>query len=131
MREKSFPGIDRRKFEAELPNDMWQSDVMHGPSVAVPGRGRRKCYLIAFLDDDEAASPGWLAALLKARFGANLIDVQVGSFFGFLTAELYTKRILWLYHTQLFYIFYWYWIVSVWNLFLLLCSVFYSALSSY
>ncbi len=22
--------VDRRKFEAELPNDMWQSDVMHG-----------------------------------------------------------------------------------------------------
>ncbi len=26
---------DRRKFEAELPNDMWQSDVMHGPMAAV------------------------------------------------------------------------------------------------
>ncbi|RZB31500.1 MAG: hypothetical protein SRB2_04469 [Desulfobacteraceae bacterium Eth-SRB2] len=24
---------DRRKFEAELPNDLWQSDVMHGPIV--------------------------------------------------------------------------------------------------
>ena len=22
---------DRRKFEAESPNDLWQSDVMHGP----------------------------------------------------------------------------------------------------
>ena len=25
--------VDRRRFEAELPNDIWQSDVMHGPSV--------------------------------------------------------------------------------------------------
>ena len=24
---------DRRKFEAELPNDLWQSDCMHGPAV--------------------------------------------------------------------------------------------------
>jgi hypothetical protein len=27
--------VDRRKFEAELPNDLWQSDVMHGPKVDV------------------------------------------------------------------------------------------------
>ncbi|MDD5170783.1 MAG: DDE-type integrase/transposase/recombinase, partial [Syntrophales bacterium] len=41
---------DRRKFEAELPNDLWQSDVMHGPSVNVEGR-MRKTYLIAIIDD--------------------------------------------------------------------------------
>lgn len=41
---------DRRKFEAELPNDLWQSDVMHGPAVLIGGK-RRKSYLIAFLDD--------------------------------------------------------------------------------
>jgi transposase InsO family protein len=41
---------DRRKFEAELPNDLWQSDVMHGPLVTM-GEKRRKSYLIAFLDD--------------------------------------------------------------------------------
>lgn len=41
---------DRRKFEAELPNDLWQSDVMHGPSVDVDGK-MRKTYLIAILDD--------------------------------------------------------------------------------
>jgi putative transposase len=45
------PGpVDRRRFEAELPNDLWQSDAMHGPSVAVEGK-RRKTYLFAFLDD--------------------------------------------------------------------------------
>jgi transposase InsO family protein len=42
--------VDRRKFEAELPNDLWQSDVMHGPKVDVDGR-KRKTYLIAILDD--------------------------------------------------------------------------------
>jgi hypothetical protein len=37
--------VDRRKFEAELPNDLWQSDVMHGPKVDVNGK-MRKSYLI-------------------------------------------------------------------------------------
>jgi putative transposase len=41
---------DRRKFEAELPNDLWQSDVMHGPQVHENGR-MRKTYLIAIIDD--------------------------------------------------------------------------------
>jgi transposase InsO family protein len=47
---------DRRKFEAELPNDLWQSDVMHGPMVDVDGR-MRKSYLIAFIDDHSRLVP--------------------------------------------------------------------------
>jgi putative transposase len=42
--------VDRRKFEAELPNDLWQSDVMHGCQVHVDGKNR-KSYLIAIIDD--------------------------------------------------------------------------------
>jgi putative transposase len=41
---------DRRKFEAELPNDLWQSDVMHGSRVEAGGK-KKKTYLIAVLDD--------------------------------------------------------------------------------
>jgi len=41
---------DRRRFEAELPNDIWQSDCMHGPMVETAGR-QRKTYLFAFIDD--------------------------------------------------------------------------------
>jgi transposase InsO family protein len=41
---------DRRKFEAELPNEVWQSDAMHGPLIIVEGK-RRKVYLFAFIDD--------------------------------------------------------------------------------
>ena len=41
---------DRRRFEAEHPNDLWQSDIMHGPSVQGEGK-KRKTYLIAFIDD--------------------------------------------------------------------------------
>lgn len=41
---------DRRRFEAEWPNDLWQSDMMYGPVVKVEGR-QRKTFLFAFLDD--------------------------------------------------------------------------------
>ena len=47
---------DRRKFEAELPNDLWQSDVMHGPMVEAGGK-LRKSYLIAFIDDHSRLVP--------------------------------------------------------------------------
>ncbi|MFP4037966.1 MAG: DDE-type integrase/transposase/recombinase [Desulfobacteraceae bacterium] len=42
--------VDRRRYEAEFPNDIWQSDVMHGPAVEVAGK-LRKAYLIAVMDD--------------------------------------------------------------------------------
>jgi transposase InsO family protein len=48
--------VDRRRFEAEFPNDIWQSDVMHGPSVEVNSK-KRKTYLIAFLDDHSRLLP--------------------------------------------------------------------------
>lgn len=68
--------IDRRRYEAEFPNDIWQSDVMHGPRVMVNGR-KRKTYLIAFLDDHSRLLPhaefylserlsSWLDAFRKA-----------------------------------------------------------------
>jgi len=50
LMDKAAKPEDRRKFEAQLPNDIWQSDVMHGPKVMV-NQKNRKTYLIAFLDD--------------------------------------------------------------------------------
>ncbi len=47
---------DRRKFEAELPNDLWQSDSMHGPHLEVEGR-MKKTYLLAFIDDHSRLVP--------------------------------------------------------------------------
>ena len=47
---------DRRKFEAELANEIWQSDVMHGPMVMASEK-MRKTYLIAFLDDHSRLIP--------------------------------------------------------------------------
>jgi len=68
--------VDRRRFEAEFPNDIWQSDVMHGPHVMINGKNR-KSYLIAFLDDHSRLLPcaefysserldHWLDAFRKA-----------------------------------------------------------------
>ncbi|MBI3060113.1 MAG: DDE-type integrase/transposase/recombinase [Deltaproteobacteria bacterium] len=50
MRPQAEDPVDRRRYEAELPNDIWQSDAMHGPWVRAEGR-KRKTYLFAFLDD--------------------------------------------------------------------------------
>jgi len=47
---------DRRRFEAELPNDLWQADCMHGPRVEHEGK-QRKTYLIAFMDDHSRLVP--------------------------------------------------------------------------
>ena len=42
---------DKRHFEASHPNEIWQSDVMHGPYVRVDGERSKKSYLIAIIDD--------------------------------------------------------------------------------
>lgn len=41
---------DRRRFEADNPNDLWQSDIMHGPYVTAEDK-QRKAYLLCFVDD--------------------------------------------------------------------------------
>lgn len=44
--------VDKRFFEAKLPNEIWQSDVMYGPMVRTEAGGKnRQSYLIAILDD--------------------------------------------------------------------------------
>ena len=43
---------DRRRFAFDAPNELWMSDVMHGPNVIDPDdRRRHRTYLIALLDD--------------------------------------------------------------------------------
>ena len=48
--EEENPPVDRRRFEAELPNDIWQSDAMHAVKVLFDGK-LRKSHLFAFIDD--------------------------------------------------------------------------------
>lgn len=51
MNLQHSPAVDRRRYEAEFPNDIWQSDMMHGPMVILDDGRRRKTYLFAFIDD--------------------------------------------------------------------------------
>jgi len=50
LMEKGPAPEDRRRFEAELANEIWQSDALHGPRVTVDGK-QKKSYLFAFIDD--------------------------------------------------------------------------------
>ena len=45
-----------RKFEVQMPNDLWQSDCMHGPRVLHEGRFR-KSYLFSIIDDHSRLIP--------------------------------------------------------------------------
>ena len=69
---------DRRRFEAELPNDIWQSDCLHGPKVMHDGK-MRKTYLFAFIDDMTRLVP-------HAEFYLNeRIDSFIDAFIGALS----------------------------------------------
>ena len=57
---------DRRRFAFERAGQLWMSDVMHGPAVRVEGRGKRKTYLIAFLDDATRVVPHAAFALAES-----------------------------------------------------------------
>lgn len=47
---------DRRRFEVEFPNELWQSDCMHGPKVMVEGK-LQKTYLFSIIDDHSRLIP--------------------------------------------------------------------------
>jgi putative transposase len=59
MRKTDHPSEqDRRRFAFAHAGELWMSDVMHGPTVAIGERGQRhKAYLIAFLDDATRVIP--------------------------------------------------------------------------
>ena len=63
---------DHRHFVFEHANDLWMSDVMHGPSVVVGGKVKRKTYLIAFIDD---ATRVVLIASVEAHHGLDCVFV--------------------------------------------------------
>jgi len=49
---------DRRRFSYDAANELWMSDVMHGPTVLDPDdRRRHRTYLIALLDDATRVIP--------------------------------------------------------------------------
>jgi putative transposase len=50
LSELNTTAEDKRRFEAELPNEIWRCDVLHGPSVKA-GSAMKKTYLCAIIDD--------------------------------------------------------------------------------
>ena len=56
---------DRRRFAFAQAGELWMSDVMHGPSVVVGARIKRKTYLLAFLDDATRVIPHAAFALAE------------------------------------------------------------------
>ena len=61
---KEAPGDHyRRRVAFVQAGELWMSDVMHGPSVGVGDRTRRKTYLIAFIDDATRVVPSAAFAL--------------------------------------------------------------------
>lgn len=50
--EAASKPVDRRRFEASYPNEIWQCDVMHGPLAREnESSPKRKAYLCAIMDD--------------------------------------------------------------------------------
>ncbi len=56
---------DRRRFAFRQAGELWMSDIMHGPSVYIKGRSKRKTYLIAFIDDATRVIPYCAFALAE------------------------------------------------------------------
>jgi transposase InsO family protein len=50
LSELNTEAEDKRRFETEFPNEMWQCDVLHGPNVKFDGT-TKKTYLCAIIDD--------------------------------------------------------------------------------
>jgi hypothetical protein len=46
LMDQSPKAEDRRKFEAELVNNIWQSDVMHGPKEKEESRDSSKPFAV-------------------------------------------------------------------------------------
>ena len=62
--------IDRRAFEMEFANDMWDADTSHGPYLTINGK-KIKTYLIAIIDDASR-----LITNAKFYFEDNAINFQ-------------------------------------------------------
>jgi putative transposase len=48
---------ERRRFEAEYPNELWQADCMHGPRVVTERGGHKKAFLFGLIDDHSRLIP--------------------------------------------------------------------------
>lgn len=91
MMNKEPSPEDRRKFEAPLPNDIWQSDIMQGPKVDVNAT-LRKTYLIAFLDDHSRLIP-FVAFYLSGNLASFMEAFEKGRLKRGLPRKLYVDNV--------------------------------------
>lgn len=49
---------ERRRYEKEYPNDMWQADTTYGPYILIEGK-KYRVYLIQFIDDNSRLVVGY------------------------------------------------------------------------
>lgn len=56
LRDKAAASA-HKKYEAHLANQIWQSDMLHGPWVSRPNGGKRQVFLQATLDDASRLIP--------------------------------------------------------------------------
>jgi len=56
LNEAKAPEQDRRRFEVGSPNELWQSDCMHGPRVMVDGK-LKPSFLFGLIDDHSRLIP--------------------------------------------------------------------------
>jgi len=68
---------DRRRFETELVNDLWQSDCMHGPRIIHEGK-LRKSFLFAIIDDHSRLIPEILPIVVDGKM-KRLLDYAAAS----------------------------------------------------
>lgn len=62
--------IERRSFVAERAGDLWQGDVLHGPSIQTKS-GMKKTYLVSLMDDASR-----LLAHSAFCFGETALDIE-------------------------------------------------------
>jgi len=56
LNELKPPEQNRRRFEAGYPNELWQSDCMHGPHVMADGK-LKASFLFGVIDDHSRLIP--------------------------------------------------------------------------
>ncbi len=67
----SVDTIERRSFVAESACDLWQGDVLHGPSIMTKD-GLRKTYLVSIMDDASR-----LICYSAFCFGETALDIEM------------------------------------------------------
>ncbi|MDF2701046.1 MAG: transposase of IS1604-like element [Haloplasmataceae bacterium] len=81
LKTKQLSGIERRAFEMEFSNDMWQADSSSGPIITIDGK-KHKTYMIAFIDDASRLIVGYGVFLNDNAVNMQLVFKQAVAKYG-------------------------------------------------